>query len=100
MKGLPINLKNLGYDSYQEYLGCSHWLELTEKFKEKLGNKCEVEGCKKTENLQVHHLHYQTLGGENFRDLVLLCGEHHKKAHETDNEFLKEKIKRYVEWGE
>lgn len=31
--------------------------------------------------LQVHHLHYRTLGDESPRDLVVVCGPCHEGAH-------------------
>jgi len=96
---IKLALNNLGYDDYQEYLGSSHWLNLSEKFKEKI-KKCEVDGCKEEVGLEIHHLHYQTLGNECMRDLVLLCRKHHQEAHNTNNKILKETIKRYVEGGE
>jgi len=92
--------KNLGYDSYNEYLGSQHWLDIRKKMIEKLGEECEVKGCKEKKGLQIHHLHYQTIGTESFRDLVMLCPKHHKEAEKTKNESLKNTIKRYVEWGE
>jgi 5-methylcytosine-specific restriction endonuclease McrA len=100
MSNIKLALSNIGYDSYQEYLGSAHWLNLVETMKEKLGEKCEVESCKEIKSLQVHHINYRTLGNENFRDVVLICKKHHKEAHNTNNESIKKVIRRYIEWEE
>lgn len=40
------------------------------------GHRCAI--CHATENLSVHHLHYETLGNEDVQhDLISLCPNHH-----------------------
>src|SRR5437879_3292308 len=42
------------------------------------GRKCAV--CGATRRLQVHHLHYKTLGRESVGDFRILCKKCHKKG--------------------
>jgi hypothetical protein len=37
--------------------------------------------CGTADHLQLHHRTYARLGRERLRDLILLCGDHHKFAH-------------------
>lgn len=41
--------------------------------------KCEI--CSSTDNLQVHHLTYETIGRERPEDLQVLCFYCHRKVH-------------------
>jgi 5-methylcytosine-specific restriction endonuclease McrA len=65
--------------NYYEYIKSEKWKELTVKFKIFKGERCEK--CLSKQHLQTHHIHYKTLGNENFSDLMLLCGNCHKKEH-------------------
>lgn len=65
--------------SYYDYIKSDKWKELTKKFKLFKGSKCEK--CLSKNNLQTHHIHYKNLGNESFYDLMLLCGDCHKKEH-------------------
>lgn len=64
---------------YYDYIKSDKWKQLTAKFKLFKGGKCEK--CLSKNNLQTHHIHYKTLGNESFSDLMLLCGDCHKKEH-------------------
>jgi hypothetical protein len=63
--------------NYQEYIGSNAWsIKRTQRL-EIDGYKCVV--CKGDNGLQVHHLHYETLGNEDaLHDLVTVCGKCHK----------------------
>lgn len=41
---------------------------------------CRV--CKSNVNLQVHHIHYTSLGNEPLEDLVTLCEKCHQRLHD------------------
>lgn len=42
------------------------------------------QACGSGEDLQVHHRHYDTLGNEAPRDLVLLCDACHEATHKFE----------------
>jgi len=63
---------------YRNYLKSKHW-DKTKKYLAVIEDKeCWVCGIK--EHLQVHHLHYKSLGYEDGSELIYLCSEHHKKV--------------------
>lgn len=37
--------------------------------------------CGKKTKLNIHHLNYDHIGYEDFTDVVVLCGKHHKMLH-------------------
>jgi len=48
---------------------------------EAVGNKCEIRGCK-SKAYEVHHIKPVSEGGTNVgSNLVVLCANHHKDAH-------------------
>ena len=49
-------------------------------------HECLGERCTATTDLQVHHLHYRSLGVEADRDLEVLCRFHHLVRHITNQE--------------
>jgi hypothetical protein len=71
--------------AYREYLLSPQWLKRRERRLELSGFRCErVAGsgrCGETECLEVHHLHYRTLGREADGDLEVLCQRHHRAMH-------------------
>lgn len=70
---------------YQKYLSSKHWKSRREEVIErtsttKCGDKrCHV--CLKAGKLQIHHLSYERLNGEEDKDLVALCGSCHRIFH-------------------
>jgi 5-methylcytosine-specific restriction endonuclease McrA len=68
--------------AYRKYLKSAHWKRKKAEFKasERWTGKCER--CESTKRLQIHHLTYERLGAERLEDLIALCRECHKKAHE------------------
>ncbi len=78
--------------NYYVYIKSKAWMELTAKFKVFKNNRCEK--CCHKSNLNVHHLHYKTLGRERFSDLMLLCVDCHRKEHGIGNS--EEDIMRFI----
>jgi len=71
--------------SYQQYLKGEHWQDVRRRYwKSKLHNGgCYV--CERTNvQLQLHHKTYKRVGNERLNDLLLLCGDCHKAAHELE----------------
>ena len=66
-------------DKYKEYLLSPEWKEFRKKAFEHYGRKCSK--CKRTKNLQVHHLHYKNIFNEQLTDVVILCRKHHELEH-------------------
>ena len=65
---------------YKEYLTSKHWERLRAKL---IKPDTVCSACGKRSILQLHHLTYQRLGGEQDDDFAILCPECHKKAHEA-----------------
>jgi len=59
------------------------------------GNRCEKCGADYWlgNRLEVHHLHYRTLGNEQPGDIIVLCGPCHKKEHKIGSNGKIEKSK-------
>ncbi len=79
---------------YKRYLQSSHWQKVRSRRLAVANQRCEfrpeIEGwynpkhgpalgerCAATDNLEVHHLHYKSVGAENHSDLEVLCRFHH-----------------------
>lgn len=71
---------------YKEYLGSSHWRETKRYLKVIKKKKCFICGTRRL--LNVHHLHYRTLGYEDGDELMWLCRSHHKEVHFLDGKFI------------
>src|ERR1035437_26376 len=87
-----LQLKKLGYDSYNEYLQSDHWKELRVRYyQSKCYKNCLV--CKKPPVYpNFHHRTYKRLGKERLGDIVLVCRVCHKLIHDTFNtKFFKNK---------
>lgn len=73
-------------EEYRRYLQSAHWRRTRQQALLRAGHKCEfshyrgdqVESCNRTQNLEVHHKHYKSLGCEQPDDLLVLCEYHHK----------------------
>jgi len=70
---------------YDIYIISDAWKEKRAKFLEFYKYKCFKCGSKKF--LNIHHLHYGTLGNETADDVILLCNWCHKKSHEFKRNF-------------
>ena len=74
------SLKNLGYDSYNEYLASDHWQALKERYRaSQRPQKCL---CCGSEKYELHHTTYERLGREWLKDLIPLCRQHHEDYHQ------------------
>ena len=68
---------------YREYLESPHWLNTATLRKIKSNYVCDA--CRTNKRLEVHHLHYNSLGNESMDDLMTLCHDCHKFAHKLFN---------------
>lgn len=63
---------------YRRYLRSSEWKITRGHALSRAENKCEQ--CGSHGDLEVHHLHYDSLGSEKPSDLKVLCRKCHSKA--------------------
>ncbi len=56
---------------YHQYLNSRTWRLLRREVLKRDDNQCQT--CCSTEDLQVHHKHYNNLGHEDMKDLIVLC---------------------------
>ena len=71
---------------YDDYLQSTHWLDIRKAMLRKHGNTCQK--CKRKyleHHLNIHHLHYSSIGEERLSDLLLLCRECHEKESSVFN---------------
>ena len=83
-------------DRHQEALLSPHWKHLRGEALKAQGGRCKR--CDATEGLQLHHIHYDTLGAETLADVELLCDKHHRIAdleREETNAFYTWHSKKY-----
>jgi hypothetical protein len=69
--------------SYEKYLNSPQWAARRDEVLDRAGNRCEYVAprgwrCPRVGNLQVHHLHYDTVYRERPEDLQALCDYHHR----------------------
>lgn len=78
-------LKEIGFDSYKDYLKSDLWKKIREDVFKNKPNRCHF--CHATEGLQVHHRQYyrDILLGQNIKPLEILCGKCHKNIEFHDN---------------
>lgn len=62
------------------YLKSPKWRTIRDKRLHLDNYQCQL--CETPHSLNVHHLHYRTLGHESFSDLVTLCQQCHTQRHE------------------
>jgi 5-methylcytosine-specific restriction endonuclease McrA len=75
-----LNGRNDFPDRYQNAIGSKHWKLLKGDVIQQRGLRCER--CDSYEALELHHLHYRTLGSERPEDVELLCPKCHVAADE------------------
>lgn len=79
------------------YLRSRHWKQFRQEALKAANWECEFPGCdvvdpgkpnverikyyfpKMVQPLDVHHLHYRTLGRESLKDVSVLCRRHHEE---------------------
>lgn len=66
---------------YRDYIESPEWFEKAEALKCFRG---WCQSCLQRTYLEVHHVHYRTLGNESPRDLVVLCAGCHARAHRDE----------------
>lgn len=64
---------------YDAYIRSPLWFKFRQSKIDSVGGKCEE--CGSADRLQVHHLHYKTLGMESFADVQVLCKACHRTRH-------------------
>jgi len=67
---------------YKKYIQSEIWRSFRNRIFKKRGFKCEL--CDSKKNLQLHHITYERIGKEDENDVIILCQECHKKAHENN----------------
>lgn len=73
------------YRDYAEYIRSWEWRWFRETILPARDYQCERCGWPAPEVvLHLHHLHYETLGKETEKDVLVLCEECHKKEHKID----------------
>lgn len=75
------NKKPFGFRTpkYRVYIKSPAWQARRKQWFDKFGWHCQR--CGSTKSLQLHHLHYRTLGRERDQDLEGLCGICHGMEH-------------------
>ena len=79
-KTLQIRCQELGFESYDRYLGSKHWSQFKEAYRSNVGERHYCLNCKSLDYL-LHHLSYERLGSELFSDVMALCHECHDLLH-------------------
>ena len=73
---MDMKAKQIGYESYADYLKSDHWARLVDYCR---GNRCFC--CFKTESLSLHHTSYDNLGNESPTDFATVCSGCHESIH-------------------
>lgn len=74
-------LKELGFDSYQDYLLSRHWTEVRNRWRYS-GKPRFCVACNSSD-YELHHQSYANLGIETLADLVPLCRTCHQHVHQA-----------------
>ena len=69
-------------DRYQQHISSPEWKRLKDRLLTQRGSKCERCG-QDSVSLELHHLHYRSLGDEQPEDVELLCRDCHVHADEA-----------------
>ena len=80
MKICRTGWEALGFGSYQDYLDSDMWKDKKRIFLSNVGRKC-CHKCGTKIGLNIHHKHYENLGNESSKDLVILCFKCHEEEH-------------------
>lgn len=73
-----LKLRELGYDSYDDYLRSPAWRDVRRRYRE--SDLPQVCMCGSV-NVQLHHTTYERVGREELEDLLPLCQDCHATAH-------------------
>jgi hypothetical protein len=79
-------LRDKGYEDYQEFLKSDFWKELKEKLKQKpFYQKCSC--CGNKEEIELHHINYKDiLNSSSERFIFPVCRDCHQKIHNISRE--------------
>jgi hypothetical protein len=84
--------------NYYAYQQSQCWQDLKSLAMWAAGNKCT--SCGGTEGLELHHLHYRSLGKENpWTDVTIFCRQCHAKNHgvnQSSDESFPERLERVL----
>lgn len=70
-------------ETYESYINSPKWKRIRAQKLEQVGYQCESCHLSRfSVTLEVHHLHYDTLGHEGMADLQVLCPRCHENADE------------------
>lgn len=72
--------RRLHSERYRHHMASDQWRATRQRLIGRAGKRCHRCGARV--NLQLHHLHYKTLGEERDHDLEVLCKWCHEKADE------------------
>jgi len=67
--------------NYSSYIKSESWYENPARKQRLYESGLQCEMCKSNNHLEVHHLHYHSLGKEQLDDLVVLCKKCHTATH-------------------
>jgi 5-methylcytosine-specific restriction endonuclease McrA len=76
---LDVMAQAIGFKTYEAYLQSPHWKRLRRRVLER--DQCRCRRCNSKTRLQIHHLTYIRIGKELLEDLLTLCNDCHKRAH-------------------
>jgi hypothetical protein len=77
-----FNGRNDFPDRYADRISSAQWKRQKRQVIEQRGNRCER--CRQeSAPLELHHVHYRSMGSEQPEDVELLCRECHSKADEA-----------------
>jgi 5-methylcytosine-specific restriction endonuclease McrA len=70
---------------YQKHLTSDYWRHIRRQALQRAGYHCERRPCGNSLGLQVHHLHYGSLGREALEDVQVLCDACHRQVTALDH---------------
>lgn len=78
---LVIGINTMTKESYREYLQTDHWRAFRARvFADPRNKRCQI--CKRTRQLNIHHLTYERVGKELLADVIVLCKPCHFAHHD------------------
>jgi len=84
LKSEPKNINTsrvlMSAEDKRKYLHSGKWREKKRLIHQRDRNRCQQ--CGTTNNLEVHHIFYLSLGDEPLEDLVLVCRKCHQEIHD------------------
>jgi 5-methylcytosine-specific restriction endonuclease McrA len=81
MEDKKAKIKTLRALPYADYLKTPEWAKTRDATLRRARYRCQL--CNTNRHLNVHHRSYESLGDENWNDLIVLCQECHKTFHDN-----------------